>query len=164
MYFLRFATRNFELLYPFSQDNCTAVCRTDANEMLYTYITLKLSGGNKDGNWLLCKFKSRAKLIKLLGYWISTTKVSRLPTFKATDFPACTGQYYISEIMHLHQWIILGNSFCRFRFSSHHLPRLNIKNLIKDNGLGASTCSTAVILRVPFLNLDDKGTFINQAQ
>ena len=69
MYFLRFATRHFELLY--SQDNCTAVCRTDANEMLYTYIALKLSGGNKDGNWLLCKFKSRAKLSKLLGYWIS---------------------------------------------------------------------------------------------
>ena len=75
MYFLRFATRHFELLYSFSQDNCTAVCRTDAKEMLYTYITLKLSGGNKDGDWLLCIFKSRAKLSKLLGYWISTRGV-----------------------------------------------------------------------------------------
>ena len=58
MYFLRFATRHFELLYSFSQDNCTAVCRTDANEMLYTYITLKLSGGKKDDNWLLCNLKA----------------------------------------------------------------------------------------------------------
>ena len=60
MYFLRFATRHFELLYSFSQDNCTAVCRTDANEMLYTYITL-------DGNWLLCKFKSYSDIGYLRG-------------------------------------------------------------------------------------------------